>query len=89
LLIFEVTERRIHPLPNQKSKLPAAMPDRAAPFSSVAIATTAFTNRKSSIHGRSAAEKTNRVAVHRAKIRRDSEICRIKKAASRGGRPLS
>jgi hypothetical protein len=49
LLIFEVTEGRILPLPNQKSKI---------------------NNRKSPIHGRSAAEKTNRVAVHRAKIRR-------------------
>jgi hypothetical protein len=47
-LIFEVTEGRILPLPNQKSKI---------------------NNRKSPIHGRSAAEKTNRVALHRAKIR--------------------
>jgi hypothetical protein len=39
-LIFEVTDGRILPLPNQKSKI---------------------NNRKSAIHGRSAAEKTNRV----------------------------
>jgi nucleoside transporter len=54
LLIFEVTEGRILPLPNQKSKI---------------------NNRKSAIHGSSAAEKTNRVAGHRAKFCRGAGRC--------------